>query len=549
MKKYIYKFGILLFSLAVISACSGFDDDLEKRNTDTKNASEVPPGPLFTNAVLDYYYLMLNTNVNSNVFRLYSQYWAQTTYPDESQYNQTTRNIGRNMWQTLYRDVLKDLDGAKVSINSAELPGVDPASEEAIRDNKLACIKIIEVLAYSNLVDLFGDVPYTDALDIENPELSYDDAATVYSNILTELDNAIDMISTGYGGLDANDPIYGGNMSNWLKYANSLKLRLALRLADVNPSVAQATAEEAISNTLISSNADNFKIDYMPLSPNTNPLWVDLVQSGRKDFVAANHLVNYMNNILDPRMGVYFETTSFSYEKDDNGNAIDTEISGNGKATLFVTDTNDEEYILVVNLPYTVLAVDNLEISYYKGGVYGTANSYSQNSHIGGLFHDPELEGVLMSYAEVEFLLAEAAERGYSVTGTAEDHYNAAVLASMAEWGVDGTEASTFLAQPEVAYTTATGDWKVKIGSQKWISLFNNGFEGWTTYRLLDFGILKGFPIFDDDDNLIGYEDPEVPVRFLYPIEEATLNGTEYDAAAAAIGGDEMDTKLFWDIN
>ncbi|GAB7087960.1 SusD/RagB family nutrient-binding outer membrane lipoprotein [Marinifilum fragile] len=497
MKKYIYKFGILLFSLAVISACSGFDDDLEERNTDTKNASEVPPGPLFTNAVLDYYYLMLNTNVNSNVFRLYSQYWAQTTYPDESQYNQTTRNIGRNMWRTLYRDVLKDLDGAKVSINNAVLPGVNPVSEEAIRDNKLACIKIIEVLAYSNLVDLFGDVPYTDALDIENPEPSYDDAATVYSNILTELDNAIDMISTGYGGLDANDPIYGGNMSNWLKYANSLKLRLALRLADVNPSVAQATAEEAISNTLISSNADNFKIDYMPLSPNTNPLWVDLVQSGRKDFVAANHLVDYMNAQNDPRRSVYFTLYDGSY----------------------------------------------------KGGIYGTANSYSKNSHIGDLFHDPELEGVLMSYAEVEFLLAEAAERGYTVTGTAEDHYNAAVLASMAEWGVDGTEASTFLAQPEVAYTTATGDWKVKIGSQKWISLFNNGFEGWTTYRLLDFGILKGFPIFDDDDNLIGYEDPEVPVRFLYPIEEATLNGTEYDAAAAAIGGDEMDTKLFWDIN
>lgn len=496
MKKYIYEFGIILFALIVVSACSNFDDDLEKRNTDTKNASDVPPGPLFTNAVLDYYYLMLNTSVNSNVFRLYAQYWAQTTYPDESQYNQTTRNIGRNMWRIIYRDVLKDLDGAKGSINSATLPGADPTGESAVRDNKLATIQIIEVLAYSNLVDLFGNVPYTDALDINKPQPKYDDAASVYFSILDKLDAAIGMINTSYGGLDANDPIYGGNMAKWMAYANSLKIRLALRLADVNPTVAKAKVEEAAAETLIASSADNFKIDYMPLSPNTNPLWVDLVQSGRKDFVPANHLVDYMNDKNDPRRVTYF--------------------------TLYK--------------------------GAYQGGVYGTSNSYSTNSHIGARFHVPELPGVLMSYSEVEFLLAEAVERGYTVGGTVEDHYNAAVLASMDEWGVDATDAATYLAQAEVAYATATGTWKEKLGAQKWLSLFNNGFEGWTAYRLLDFGILKGLPIFDDDDNVTGYENPMVPVRFLYPVEEATLNGTKYDAAAAAIGGDEIDTKLFWDL-
>lgn len=497
MKKYIYKLGVLMFALFIVAACSEFDEDLEKRNIDTKNASIVPPGPLFTNAVLNYYYLMLETNVNNNVFRLYSQYWAQTTYPDESQYNQTTRNIGRNMWRTLYRDVLKDLDGAKVSINATVLPGVDPAREAGVRDNQLATIQIIEVLAYSNLVDLFGNVPYTDALDIENPQPGYDDAATVYSEILTSLDEAIDLIDAGYGGLDANDPIYGGDMAMWKAYANSLKLRLALRLADVNPTVAKTKAEEAATEALISSNGENFKIEYMPLSPNTNPLWVDLVQSGRFDFVPANHLVDYMNTRNDPRRPVYF--------------------------TLYE--------------------------GIYQGGVYGTANSYSSNSHIGDLFHDPELTGVLMSYSEVEFLLAEALARGYVVGGTVEGHYDNGIQASMEEWGVGATDIASYLAQAEVAYTTAAGDWKVKIGSQKWLSLYNNGFEGWSTYRLLDFGILKGFPQFDDDDNVIGYDAPDVPVRFLYPIEEATLNGAKYDAAAAAIGGDEMDTKLFWDLN
>ncbi len=545
MKRHIYKFGLLLFAFFVVAACSEFDDDLEKRNTDIKNPEVVPAGPLFANAILDYFYLMLETSVNNNVFRLYAQYWAQTTYPDESQYNQTTRNIGRNMWRTLYRDVLKDLDGAKTSIANEVLPGVDPEGEEAVRDNQLATIQIIEVLAYSNLVDLFGNVPYTEAIDIENPDPTYDDAATVYNNILDELNEAIDMINLDYSGLTLNDPIYNANMSKWLAYANSLKLRLAMRLVDVNPTLAQTLAEEAASQSLIMNNANNFKIEYLALSPNTNPLWVDLVQSGRHDFVSSNHMVNYLNNIQDPRIHVFYDLASFRFSKNDNNTTIDTEIGGTGTAFVFY---DGEER--VVTLPYTVSAVDSSStIEYYVGGTYGTANSYSKSSHIGELFHDPLLNGVLMSAAEVRFLLAEAAERGFTVTGTAEEHYNAAILASMEEWGITTEKAQAYLEQPSIAYATATGTWKEKIGAQKWISLFNNGFEGWTSYRLLDFGILQGFPIYDDDNNLIGYEAPSVPTRFLYPVEEATLNGDMYDAAAAAIGGDEMETKLFWDVN
>ena len=100
---------------------------------------------------------------------------------------------------------------------------------------------------------------------------------------------------------------------------------------------------------------------------------------------------------------------------------------------------------------------------------------------------EPDLPGTLISYAEVEFLLAEAAARGYDVGGTAESHYNAGIEASMDEWGVtDATAISTYLADADVAYTTASGDWKQKIGVQKWIAMYNLPFEGWTAYRLLD---------------------------------------------------------------
>lgn len=92
---------------------------------------------------------------------------------------------------------------------------------------------------------------------------------------------------------------------------------------------------------------------------------------------------------------------------------------------------------------------------------------------------------------------------------------------------------------PEVAYATAAGDWKQKIGSQKWIAMFNNGYEGWTTWRLFDLEL---------DGPVVDGVALDIPTRFLYPVSEATLNGSQYDSAASAIGGDTKTTKLFWDI-
>ena len=141
---------------------------------------------------------------------------------------------------------------------------------------------------------------------------------------------------------------------------------------------------------------------------------------------------------------------------------------------------------------------------------------------------------------DVHFLLSEAAARGYSVGGTAEAYYNSAIGVSMDEWGVSTSDAASYLALPEVAYATADGDWMQKIGSQKWVAMFNNGNEGWTTWRLFDLG-LNGPEV--DGVTL------DIPTRFLYPVSEATLNGSQYDSAASAIGGDSKTTKIFWDVN
>jgi hypothetical protein len=260
-----------------------------------------------------------------------------------------------------------------------------------------------------------------------------------------------------------------------------------MRMADVNTADAQQAAQQAVAAGVFSSNGDNAIIQYEGSTPNTNPLWVDLVQSGRSDFVAANTVVDFMNTLSDPRRAVYF-------------------------------DDNQAGYV---------------------GGPYGENNSFSQYSHVGDVMHDPTFRGVLLDYAEVEFLLAEAAERGYTVGGTAESHYNNAITASMADWGVSSTDAATYLASSSVAYTTATGTWRQKIGLQFWLAMYNRGFEGWCVYRKYDAPVMNTAAI-----SLL-----PVPKRYTYPLREQTLNGVNYAAASTAIGGDELATPIFWDVN
>ena len=449
----------------------------ESLNIDTKNPSAVPAAGLFTEAARQFFDQQQSASVNFNPLRMYAQYWAQTTYPEESQYTQVTRNHGRNIWREMYKDVLRDSEGAKNLI--LDNP---QASNPA---NKVACIDILQVAAYAHLVEIFGDVPYTEALDSSNPSPKYDDAETVYLDLFTKLDAALASINTSASGFDASqDPIYGGDMSQWKMAGNALKLRMAMRIADSNPSVSQQMAVAAATG-IFTDNADNFSITYYSSSPNTNPLWRTLVESGRDDFIAANTLVDAMNDLDDPRRAAFFE----------------------------------------------------LHEGAYSGGIYGSANASSGFSALSDQLKAPDLPGAFITAAEVHFLMAEAAARGYAVSGSAEAHYNMAITASFEEWGVEA-DLAAYMANPDVAWATAPGNDMQKIAMQKWIAMFNNGMEGWTTIRLFDYPILNAIETGE-----------AMPVRFLYPQDEPQLNAASYAAGAAAIGGDLKSTKLFFDVN
>lgn len=488
------KIFIILGLLAVTVSCN--NDSLTDMNVDTKNPTAVPAASLFGNAEKNLFDQMVSTNVNANDFRLFAQYWTETTYLDESRYDILQRNVPDNHWRALYRDVLRDLKEA-YTVTSAENPVT--ASEIKAKQNRLAIIDLLSVYTYSVLVDTFGDVPYTQSLNPDTyPTPAYDKASDIYKDLFIRVNASIANLDGAYGSFGATDFMYAGNVNKWIKFANSLKLRMAITVADdpALAAIAKTNAEAAAPN-VFTSNADNSTIHYLSNQPNTNPLYVDLVASQRYDFVAAKPLVDKMNTLNDPRRPFYYIDIAGAY----------------------------------IGCPYA------------QGGDFENFSSPGDPVGAGPKTRllDPTLEGVLLDYTEVEFYLAEAVERGYTVAGTADTHYNNAITSSIIYWGGTGLDATAYLAQPSVAYATATGTWRQKIGEQAWVSYYNRGFEAWTSYRRLD------FPVLVAPANAAAAAEGVVPKRFTYPVLEQTLNGGNYASASSSIGGDKLKTKIFWD--
>lgn len=456
-------------------------DSLDDYNVSQKEAASVPSETLFSSAVKSLTDALTSASVNSNNYRFYVQHWTATTYLDEPRYNMTSRIIPQNMWQSLYRDVLSDLNESKRLVTE------NTATIESVKNNQLAQIEIMEVYAWSVLLNTFGDVPYTQALDPENSLPVYDDAQTTYNAILVRLNDGLSLINTTAEGYGAGDLLYEGDMEKWSKFGNSLKLKLAMVIADVDAAQAKSLVEAAAPNVFTGNN-DNAVLNYLSSQPNNNPVSnsVTGLYSTREDYVAANTLVDAMNELNDPRRKQFF-----------------TDVDG--------------EYI---------------------GGIYGFTNSYPDFSTVSDKVAAPDNEGLLLDYSEVRFLLAEALERGFAVGGSVEDHYNEAISASIQYWGGTSAEADAYLNQASVDYTTAAGDWKTKIGTQKWIALYNRGYDAWLEWRRLDAPTL-----------LPPVEGLVVPQRLIYPVNESTLNGANKNAAASAIGGDSSVTPLWWNAN
>jgi hypothetical protein len=481
MKRIIYLFLVLI----VASSCT----KLEDMNIDTKRPIMVPSETLFTNAQRNLADQLASINVNTNVFKLFAQYITETTYTDEANYNIVNRNIPQNTFRTMYRDILTDLKEADKLLDGEPAPVIDV--DKKILANKHAIIDIHRIYTYNRLVDIFGNVPYTEALDIDNVIPVYDDAQAIYKSLFASLekDIAILKIGAGAGSFGNADIVYSGDDAKWLMFANGLKLKMAIHISDAPGAIDINTAISEAATGVFTSNDDNALFNYLGASPNTSPLYLDLVASGRHDYVATNTMVDLMLSLDDTiRLGLFY-----------------TKVK------------------------------DTIASEAFKGGPYGASNSYPAYSHISKTLENPTFPCVLMDYTEIQFYLADAAQKGLGGISGASTYYDAAVTSSFEYWGSDAATAATYLANN--AYTDLSS-----IGVQAWIAYYNRGFFGWTTWRRTD------VPTLNDPPN--NYNGPGIfPVRYTYPVNEQTLNAANRAAAATAIGGDNQDTKLFWDIN
>jgi len=481
MKNYIFYMALV----ALLTACS---DNLTDLNIDPKSYSTAQPGALFLageKALADTYGA---AKAETAPFRVLSQIWTQYDYPYEAQYNLERNNSPLNWWKSLYTTSLINLKQSRVQYQK-EVKDAD------VLRNNLAIIDILEVYNYYLLVNTYGDIPYTEAVTDNTPFPRYDDARTLTLDLIARLDKDIEALQQNYPQslevIGKSDRIYSGDALKWRKFANTLKLKAALLIADVEPQTAQTKALEAVSAGIFESNSDNANFLYDGATTTTsNPVWQLL---GQASTVVVNIPTQFFINTLkaynDPRISLYFKPLS-------DGS--------------------------------------------YKGGIAGETNS-EQYSALSDYWLGKTLPVVLLDYAEAEFLLAEAVERGISVGGTAEDHYNRGIKASILQWGGTQAVADAYVAnEPSIKYSAST-NWREKIGLQKWIALSDRGWDAWTEIRRL------GHPDIDLLSPPTG-ANGNLPQRLTYPSVEVTSNPDNYKSAVSRLSGqqDVQSGVLFW---
>ncbi|MVT42772.1 SusD/RagB family nutrient-binding outer membrane lipoprotein [Chitinophaga oryziterrae] len=475
---------LILLSGLLLAACNKLDDI----NHNPTKPTTSDPAFLLTGAEKSAMDILYSTLQNGYFAMHYAQYWSGNSRVADSQYAIDEGNNAA-FWTALY----KSLYNLEQIIQLNNEAGTNPA---AVNQNAIATI--LKAWLFQVLTDTYVNVPYTDALKLStNIAPKYDDAKTIYSSLADTLQAQINVLDESKPTFGAGDVIYGGDVASWKILAHSLLLRLAIRMADADPAKAKGLIE-ANYQAAMTSNANNAQVIYPGVTPNRFPM--DETERSIIDFFVSTTLVDYMKSVNDPRLPVYARPT-----KNNPANFV---------GLRYGTTANDPSR--------TSLTADDLSFPGTK--IYSSA-----------------MPAILMAYPEVEFILAEAAARGYTV-GDAATHYTNGIKASMDFWSIT-TGVDEYIAG--VPYNAA--DWKNVIGTQKWLALYPQGFQAWFERIRLDFKKPGGDSLFLAPYN--GSLDPNapfVPYRITYPTGEQTQNKASYDDAAAAIGGDTKGTKNWW---
>lgn len=522
MKKYFNKLAIGVFAVAMAS-CTGDYVDI--------NSNPYEPGDLsgddygLGSAMSNLASAVISSDVNTaqftdcllggpmgGYFADSNSGWANTI----SNYN------AKNDWTRVFMN-----SDRIIPVLYSNLSTVKTVSQNTGDPVPYAIAEIIKVAAMDRVTDTYGPIPYSKIGEDGKITTPYDSQEEVYNKFFEELDDAIKTLGENSGSaLSASaDFVYGGDVKKWIKFANSLKLRLAIRIAYANPAKAKEMAEAAVKNEygVITANVDNAKWNYF--GSINNPLYVATrynESTSGGDTHAAADIICYMNGYNDNRRAAYFEASGFN-----------------------------KTYV-GLRRGINMAAAKDVFINYSKTKF--TAS-------------DPLL---WMNAAEVAFLRAEgSAIFGFDMGGTAEDFYNEGIRLSFEQWGASGAETylSDATSVPETyvdpaglntyasTISTITVKWdnaatkeqmQERIITQKWIANWPLGNEAWADYRR------TGYPhLIPVNYNLSngGVDSNKGARRMPYPSEEYTSNTDNVTNAVSNLlkGADNWSTKLWWD--
>lgn len=568
MKKHIFNiasFMMLLTLVVGLSSCS--DSYLEDVNTDDSKAETIDPNAQLTTTLLQTYGDFSLMDTYRSYITGFTQYYAGgwnvsnyagAVYPKDSEMAYP--------WNRYYQISIKNL--------------VDAIHRTGDMPNTNAALRIHRAYMMAVLSDIYGDIPCTEAgmsfID-GNATPKYDTQEEVYDFIFSELKACAEQLGTGTDAISGDVTSLGGDPEAWKRYANTLRLRYAMRISDVAPERARTEFESALNadGGIISSADEDAYIKYIDapftlydgaadLDFRANALGEMIYgQDPQSPSFVSSTLFNYMKKMHDPRLyriaRCYIHTTRSQTDTSGNFDVTDEvlawgERGGEGIVPCNVGDAWWSEW---VSAPANsdIPTLDSLATLYPDKG-------YDKNNYparmirptIAVAFCNADCPGILITSAEVEFLLAEAASKGWNVQGDAESHYKAGIRASMQMLNnyydivskISDEEIEEYIAENPLGDNP-----RESINTQAWILHLTNPNEGWANLRRSDYPALADrtlLPVRGD----FPHEDPnmQTPVRLRYPLLEGRYNIVNYEEAVDRLGGtDDWHTRVWWDVN
>ena len=475
------KINIILYTFLSFAIFTGCDEGFEELNVDPNNSTAVPAHLLLGGPQRIYMNTMYSAQYGGDMGACWAQQWSKVQYNDEARY-EPRRGVIDNIWSTMYASVISE---SKAMYNLAEAEGNNSLKGAGL---------IMQAVGYQTLVDFYGPVPFTESIDGSILQPAYDDEAVVYAGIISMLTEANALLATRTGSItSSSDLFYGGDVTKWMKLANSLKFRALMRISKSSGN--QNSELQALMGKMFTSNADNAQLIYLGASPDANPIWETIVDGNRAEYKINSKVVEILTDLNDGRLEVYAGVNA-------SGDIV-------GKPSGFGAQTT---------LPNE-----------------GLGYTYSNISPLGDKYLEATLPGVLMSYSQLSFLIAQAANEGFISGGitSALDWYKNGIASS---FEFNDLDATSYLAQSNIIFSTKA-DATEKIATQEWISLFGQGFESWTEWRR------NKIPALSPAAEAII---TEIPSRLFYPTTEPSLNKASYDSGVSIIGADQLTSSLFW---